>query len=155
MGVKNDARPWTTAEIRLMREHAHLGAEAVARLLGRSVRSVQGAAARQRISLRRRGVRRGSVLGQPRGVSLRPEVRETLFHRGELVARRLRVEREAELCPCCAQRPQRVRVTGLCLPCHLERLAEAHREAQAEIEAQRRLWAERQRLHRAREERTP
>lgn len=131
-----------------MRANAHLGAAALAELLERSQRSVEAAASRHRISIRRRGERRGTVLCQPRGVSLAPEMRETLVDAGALIAERLRIDHEGDLCPACGRRPQRVRSTGLCVPCHKERLAEAHREVIAEHEAQKRLWMERQRRHR-------
>ena len=134
-----------------MRANARLGAAAVADLLGRSAASVRSAAQRQRISLRRRGYRGGLILGQPAGCSLRGALREDVYGGRvdvDLLNERLRIDAEADLCPACGRRPQRVRSTGLCVPCHKERLAEAHREAIAEHEAQKRLWMERQRRHR-------
>lgn len=135
-----------------MRENASLGVVAVANMLNRTPSSVRNAARRQRVSLRRPGYRGGIVLGQARGLRLRADERDLLLKYGTLVAERMRIDGEAELCPACGRRPQRVRATGLCLACHKERLAEAHREVAAEIEAQRALWTERQRLHRARRE---
>ena len=122
--------------------------------LGRSPSSVRKAAYRYRISLRRPGSRRGVVLGQPRGVSLRRELREDLASGRvdpTVLARRMRLDEDAELCPSCAARPVRVRQTGLCRVCHLHRLEQAHREALAELEAQRGLWQSRQELKRARD----
>ena len=142
--------PWTTGEVKTLRASAHLGARELAAHLGRTVGSVQGAARRFRISLRRRDERRGIVLGQPRNVSLRREMRQDLLVHGDLIAKRLQIDADAQLCPACAARPIRVRLTGLCRPCHLLRLAELQREARAEHKAQRRLWAERQRRHRDR-----
>lgn len=146
----DSARPWTTFELRYMRTHAGDGAQAIAAALGRSKKSIEGAAHRTRISLRRPGSRRGAVLGQPRGVSLRREMREGLLQHGDLIAKRLQVDADAELCPACGLRPVRVRVTGFCRACHLRRLAELQREARAERKAQRWLWVERQRRHRDR-----
>lgn len=44
-------RRWTTGEVRYLDEHAHEGAAAIARALGRSVYSVQQQASTYRISL--------------------------------------------------------------------------------------------------------
>lgn len=133
---------WTSLDLRLLRTHGHLGAAEAARLIGCSVRAAQGAAHRYRISLRRRGSRRGTVLGQPRGVSLARDLREDLISGRvdpELVARRMRIDACAELCPACAQRPIRVRVSGLCTICHTRLLTEKHREVVAE-QAERRAY---------------
>ena len=158
MGVtkrqNSQVRPWTTRELTYMREHAGDGARAIAAALGRTEGAVRRAAHSARISLRRAGCRRGAVLGQPRGVSLRREMREGLLVYGDLIAERMRLDREAEdaqLCPACAVRRIRVSSSGLCRACHLRRLAELHREVLAEREAQRELWTQRQRLHRHRE----
>jgi hypothetical protein len=146
-------RPWTSSELATVRAQAHLGAARVADLLDRSVASVRSAAYRQRISLRRKGSRRGSVMGQPRGVSLPAELRRGLLRTrvAEAVAARVALDEEAALCPACAARPIRVASTGLCRVCHLRRLAEAHREQLAEVEARRALWSARQDLKRARD----
>ena len=145
---------WTTTDIRYMREHASLGAEELAKRMGRSPSAVKRAGSRFRISLRRPGSRRGSVLGQPRGVSLRPALRAD-FACGRVdplvLAARMRLDAEAELCPKCVALPIRVASTGLCRVCHLRELAEAHREAIEELEAQRALWTARQQLKRVRE----
>ena len=146
---------WTTKEIADLREHAPEGAAACARALGRSVGSVKAMAHRLGISLRRPGCRRGSILGQPRGVSLRREVRETLIHgrRDELVAARMKMDEEAELCPACGRRPQRVPATGLCQRCHLARLTELYEEVTADDAAMQAAWAARQRRKAALDER--
>lgn len=144
---------WTTADIRYLREHASLGATELARRMDRTPAAVKRAASRHRISLRRQGSRCGSVLGQPRGVSLRRELRRDLVSGRvdpELIARRLRLDEGETLCPVCVARPVRVASTGLCRVCHLRRLAELHREAIDELEAQRELWTARQQLKRAR-----
>ena len=138
---------WNSAELQTLRAHASEGAAECARILGRSVSSVRQAAHRHRISLRRDGSRAGSVLGQPRGVSLRRDVRDTLVRgrRDELVAERMKLDAEAELCPACGHRPQRVPSTGLCLACHLSRLTELYEEATADEAAMQAAWAARQR----------
>jgi hypothetical protein len=145
---------WTTTDIRYLREHASLGASELAIRMGRSPAAVKRAASRFRISLRRPGSRRGSVLGQPRGVSLRRELRADLA-RGrvdpEVLASRMKLNADAGVCPLCVARPVRVAATGLCRVCHLRELAEAHREAIEELEAQRELWTARQQLKRVRD----
>jgi hypothetical protein len=145
--------PWTTGELKILRDNARLGAREVACLLGRTPRSVEQAAHRNRISLRRPGCRSGTVLGQPRGVSLAAGMRSDLVDgrvSAELLASRMAIDDELPLCPVCGCRPARVPSTGFCRPCHLKRLAEVHREALSEIEAQQDLWAARQHLKRAR-----
>jgi len=149
---------WTATDIRYLREHASLGADELARRMGRSPAAVKRAASRFGVSLRRSGSRRGSVMGQPRGVSLRGELRADLVSGRvdqEVLARRLRLDAEAELCPSCAARPIRVAATGLCRVCHLRVLAELHREALEELEARRDLWTARQQLKRARDKGKP
>lgn len=138
---------WNSAEIATLRAHAPEGAAECARILGRSVRSVQQAAHRHRISLRTNGSRSGSILGQPRGTSLKREVRETLVRgrRDELVAERMRMDDEAELCPACGYRPVRIAATGLCCACHLSRLTELYEEVTSDEARLRDNWAARQR----------
>lgn len=138
--------PWTTGDIALLREHAHFGAAEVARLLERTIWSVRQQAYRQRISLRQHGCRRGVVLGQPRGVSLRRELRDDLVRdrRDELLAQRAKVDAEAALCPCCGRRPVRTR-SGFCRACHLDRMTELYEEMTADDCAMQRSWAARQR----------
>jgi len=71
------------------------------------------------------------VLGQPRGVSIPKQIRDDMVTGvvdPELIARRMQVEREAELCSCCGLRPIRMNKTGLCVVCHLDLIAERYRE---------------------------
>ena len=150
-------REWNTTEIRILRNEAAQGAEALAFMLDRSVSSVRSAAKRLRISLRRPGQRCGLVLGQPRGVALSAvmsrEMAEELRSdpaRASLVAQRLEVDRAGGLCPCCGMRPIRVRSSGLCMACHKTRLADGHRETAAEACANRDWWLQKQQLRRAR-----
>jgi hypothetical protein len=125
-------RPWTSLELRFLRESAHLGRRELARLLGRSEGAVRHAAARYGISLRREGERRGSIIGAGRG------------HAGALRAAiaadpgRLAAALAAPLCPDCGRRPALVRASGLCEPCHvayLERLYAAARPDREQAEA--------------------
>jgi hypothetical protein len=144
---------WTSVEIALLRANASLGAAELADQLGRSVSSVTSAAHRQGISLRTPGSRRGTVLGQPRGMRLSGVLREDLVSRaGEatLIAERMRIDAEAILCPSCGRRPQRVIRTGLCRPCHLAELQRHHLEAIDELDARRALLTSRKALERAR-----
>lgn len=145
---------WTGSEIAFLRRNAAMGAAAIARELGRSVGSVEQQAYRLRISLRQRGSRRGSVLGQARGISIRAAMREDVLAgrvSATTINERLRIDREAELCPSCAVRPAAVQSSGLCRICHNHALADAHREALAVIESQRDVWQSRQELKRARD----
>lgn len=162
--------PWTSSELSQLRRDAHLGADALAALLERSPRAIRSAAQRHRISLRRKGERRGLLLGQPRGIAweelrtlgaslqllraIRAEALAGALDLGELdrTVRRLARAINAELCPLCSQRPQETG-TGLCRPCHLRQLAEAHRAVSAERLAERELWQARQDKHRRKDPR--
>jgi len=140
--------PWTTLEIKQLRDSAHLGIRECAKLLGRSPGSVRQAAARNRISLRRQGSRAGLLMGQPRGHSLWSlGAREDLVRgrRDELVAERLRLDAAAQLCPACGRRPIRVQASGYCSVCHTERLRELHEELTDDDAALRGFWAARSR----------
>jgi ribosomal protein L37AE/L43A len=148
-----NTRPWTSRELQALRENSHLGAVQLAAMLERSVFSVRKQAKKNRISLRRKGERRGLVLGQPTGVSWQ-ENRLRLIHtdiidgkvRMEDLEQRIRdyMDPDVPTCPGCATRPIRRQATGLCEVCHLHMLARAHRETQAEADAQRELWKARQ-----------
>jgi hypothetical protein len=148
-------KPWTARELEELRRLAPLGARVAAAALGRSVASVQKAAARHRISLRRAGERRGLVLGQPRGTratgelaALRAAVLQGLVDAAEVEARGASALRGSALCPGCASRPPEVSSTGFCRPCHLRALARGLEHARAETAARREWDAARQRRHR-------
>ena len=152
------SKPWHTGELVLLMEHRHEGAVAVAALLGRSVPCVKAAAHRLRLSLRQPGSYRGSVLGQVRGVSLSAQVRDDLVSGAvdaEVLAERMRLDRERALCPVCGVRPQRRERSGWCLVCWRRALAEKHLELLEEIDAKRAMDAGKQALHRARERYAP
>lgn len=152
--------------MRSLREHAHEGAVVVAMMLGRSEHSVRQAAKRYRVSLRRKGERRGLILGQTRrwadgaqtGVDgsrlavIREEVLAGAVDMATLEAR-IRVSVSGPrrpICPSCCQREQERPSTGLCEVCHLRELARAHRDEVERREARRELWQARQEKSRAR-----
>lgn len=162
--TRPNSTAWTSVEIKTLREHAHLGLVAVALLLGRSEHSVQSAAKRYRISLRRVGERRGKILGQPargrwtdqtadsaRLAAIRSDVLDGSVSIPELERRiRDRIYGPAKpLCPSCGQREQEKATTGLCEPCHLRELARAHRDEIDRRAARRELAQARQEKHRA------
>ena len=126
-------RPWTSLEIERLSANRELGAVALAELLGRSVWSVKRAAYRFRISLRRPGDARGHVLGQPRTLKLSGKLRKAMGDSPDLYAERMRVSREAALCPSCAHRPTQVESSGLCRPCHVRHLEDLYRDAAGEL----------------------
>ena len=66
------------------------------------------------------------------------------------VLRRVAEIIDAELCPSCGKRAIGVKSTGLCGPCHYDRLREVHEEEIAKVEGQRALWAARSKLRRRR-----
>jgi hypothetical protein len=154
--VNYDGRPWTSLEIRYMREHRADGAAAIAEALDRSKGAVQQAAHRARISLRRKGCRAGTVLGQPRGVSLKRTIRDDLVSGtvdAAVLDERLRLDAQGrlDLCPSCGRRVATVRLTGFCRKCHLEAQTMHHLDLLAEVEARRERWQARQQLKRARD----
>jgi ribosomal protein L37AE/L43A len=164
--ARGNTKEWSTQELQTLREHAYLGAEALAAMLHRSVKSVKRMAERQRISLRREGSRAGLIMGQPRGVSwmsqvgasperleqLREEVLEGHVDMGELERRiKERIYGKAKpICPACGARNVERSQTGLCEPCHWTYLAREHRERADRDVARRDLDAARQEASRAR-----
>jgi len=155
-------RQWTSQELSLLRANAHLGAETVASMLGRSVTAVTMQASKHRVSLRRSGETRGVVLGQPKGerwadqiragvpperlAAIRRDVLNGQVDMATLEARaREAVHGKAKpICPSCGQRNVERAQTGLCSPCHWRELARAHRDEADRIEARRELDAARQ-----------
>lgn len=135
--------PWSSKEIKLLQAKAHLGAEDVAEELGRSVRSVQAAAYRYRVSLRTKGCTRGTLLGQPRGSSWRDQRTDLLFVDLGVLERRILTKDTGELCPRCTTRPAKVRSTGLCEQCHWKELTE-QRKQQREVTAAKREYRKEQ-----------
>ena len=150
-------REWTRDELEMLRALGHLGADQAAAALGRSLRSVKGAAYYYRISLRPTGSRRGRALGIPSvrdDETLRQIRALVLAGEWDMAAEELTAMSMAprtQLCPACGVRPQRQNVSGLCTACHLKHQADRHRDRLAEIEAQRDAWTARQQVHRARE----
>jgi hypothetical protein len=151
---------WSGTEVSYLRRNAERGARCIAEELGRSVASVERQAYRLRVSLRRAGSRRGAVLGQPRGVPISRLIRESVVS-GQIPAEaldaRIALGAGADLCPGCGVREIAVASSGLCRPCHLRRLAAAHRDAladlAAEADAMQELWTCRQQVKRAKQAR--
>lgn len=159
---------WTSQEIALLRKHAHMGADYLATLLGRSTHAIRRQAHRHRISLRQEGSRRGLILGQPAGVRWAEQVRagvpierlhllreQVLKGEVDIAALEAKVRdqvhgRPKPLCPSCGERPQDRWQTGLCEICHWRELARAHRLEADRASARRDLDAARQEASRAR-----
>ncbi len=134
--------PWNTSEIAFLRANRELGAGALAELLDRSRRSVESAAFRARISLRRPRDARGRLFGECAGVRLE-ELRVTIA--GDAPAHfsaRLDARADAELCPGCGHRAVQVQRAGLCGPCYVRELACRARDADDELAQARFLLAE-------------
>lgn len=161
---RRNTRPWTSVEVATLRRHADLGARAIAELLDRSVDSIEQAAKRYRVSLRRKGERRGRVLGQrgpwidgtPGADPARLAVirNEALAGLVDLAALEARIRDHVDgprrpLCPSCGQRHQERPTTGLCEVCHLRLLAQMHRDEVERRDARRELWQSRQEKSRA------
>lgn len=112
-------RSWTTSELKVMRLFAGLGVEAVAHLLDRSQSAVSKAAAENRISLK---VTREDIEISNEVLSLLERVSETS---------------RLQICPMCGRRWATMRETGVCRPCHLDRLISLHQE-QVDVEMRQR-----------------
>lgn len=126
-------RYWTHAEEEALRYLAsRLSGPELAVAFGRSHQAIRNKAWRLGVELT--GQSNGTDLGQQSPAVLRRVV--------EIV--------NGQLCPACARRAIGVKSTGLCGPCHYDHLRQAHEEAIAEREAQRRLWAARSKLYRLR-----
>ena len=126
-------RSWTHAEEEALRYLA-------SRLSGPELAIAFG---RSHLAIRTKACRLGVELG---GKSCATH----LQHQTPAVLKRVVEIINGQLCPACAKRAIGVKSTGLCGPCHYDHLRQAHEEAIAEREAQRRLWAARSKLHRLR-----
>lgn len=144
--VKQSRRGWTVQEVAVLRSKASLGADTIATLLGRTVTAVRLQAHRQRVSLRRTTT--GRLLGDPTDPQLRDRMRTDPTYATTL-NQTARTAHTLPLCPSCCSRPQHSTALGLCKPCHLTALAEAHRLAADTAEARRGLAQARQAKHRA------
>jgi hypothetical protein len=150
MGERNP-RPWTTAEIAELRRLHDLGAEEVARQLGRSVESIRLQAHRQRVSLRRRGERKGRRLGrlglpdtEPLTAKIRRAGLDVPRFAERIEQRMLAVADGTDLCPQCGVAPVEVPMTGWCRRCHRRELNAAYEHQLAELREQQRADALRQ-----------
>jgi hypothetical protein len=113
---------------------------------------VKQAAARNGISLRPAGERRGLLLGQPRGYHVPPDQRKILLDSGNydklLAAYGDLMRGKGELCPNCAKRPITTR-DGFCAVCQMERVAEMAEQRADEAERRLRVWRGAKRYSRA------
>lgn len=126
-------RPWTHAEEEALRFLApRLSGPELAVAFGRSHLAIRTKACRLGVELGRRS----------RATHLQQQTPAVLRRVSEII--------DAELCPSCGRRAIGVRRTGLCGPCHYDRLREVHEEEIARIEGQRALWASRSKLRRRR-----
>lgn len=119
-------RSWTSTELQVLQLFAPLGADGVAKLLERSRASVSAKALELRVSLS----------GSEDDVDL-----------GVLPARLLLWVKESpylEICPMCGRRLAMMKSTGLCRPCHLDRLIDLRREQLDVLARERRLTKLRQ-----------
>jgi len=126
-------RSWTHAEEEALRYLA-------SRLSGPELAIAFG---RSHVAIRVKACRLGIELG---GRSCETNLKQQT----PAVLRRVVEIVNAELCPSCGKRAIGVKSTGLCGPCHFERLREVHEEEIAKADAQRELWAARSKLYRRR-----
>jgi ribosomal protein L34E len=126
-------RSWTHAEEEALRYLApRLSGPELAHAFGRSHPSIRCKACRLHVELGRKS----------RATNLQQQTPAVLRRVSEIMG--------AELCPSCGRRAIGVKSTGLCGPCHYDRLREVHEEEIARIEGQRALWAARSKLRRRR-----
>lgn len=125
-------RPWTTGELQVLRNFSSLGSEGVAALLERSQISVKHKAQELRISLQQTGQ---DIEINTAVINMIERVKESPL---------------LQICPMCGRRLANMRLTGMCRPCHLDRLIRLQEE-QLEVKLrQLRLDKIRQAKHRAR-----
>jgi len=112
-------REWTTGEVKVLRLFASLGSRGVATLLSRSQDSIAEQARKLGVSLKPTG----------EDINIDEEVLGLL----ERVAETPRLS----ICPMCGKRWATMRDTGMCRPCHLDRLISLHQE-RIEVEIRQR-----------------
>lgn len=125
-------RPWTTAELRVLRLFTGLGRNGLASLLERSPGSISAKAKEEGISLEEIS----------NDYDITPEILDLL--------RRVRETPSLAICPNCCRRLARMKSTGFCRTCHLEQLVARHEERIDEKIAERKLDQVRQAAHRLR-----
>lgn len=119
-------KPWTTTELRVLRLFATLGTNGVATILERSSASVAQMAKQEGISLKR----------TDEDIDITNEVLTLLAKVADTP--------NLSICPMCGKRWATMKETGMCRPCHLDRLLSLYQE-KAEIEIrQKALTAARQ-----------
>lgn len=149
---RRDQTAWSTRELERLRELAAAGAglAAIAAELGRSPGSIRSRAHALRISLRRAGERRGSIIGELPDRRLPADVRAAVFlGTTDPLAVERRTYASRELCPSCAMRPISTRA-GYCEVCHLRELTQGHRDEIAVVSGRREVDAARAAKYRAR-----
>lgn len=120
------ARPWTTGELKVLREFHHLGASGIAQLLDRSVSSVEGKARELRLSL----------IATGEDVAVTREVLNILT--------RLQQVHRLPICPTCGLRLAIMKNSGMCRVCHLDQLIHLRETQMAEMARERKLTKLRQ-----------
>lgn len=105
------ARPWTMSELKVLKIFSGLGRQGVATLLNRTVGSVEAAAKAHNISLK----------CNDDDIEINAEVLDLL--------QRVKETPRLQVCPMCGRRWATMRSTGVCRPCHLDRLIGLHLEA--------------------------
>lgn len=119
-------REWTTTEVQVLRLFASMGVDAVAELLERSPSSVAHKAQQLGISTK--------VTGDDVDVAMVP-AKVLLW---------VRQSASLNVCPSCGMRLAMMRATGLCRPCHLDRLIDLRREQLDVLARERKLTKLRQ-----------
>jgi hypothetical protein len=109
-------REWTTTEVAVLRAFATLGVDAIGTILERSAGSVARKAQELRISTR--------VTGEDLDLTLTP---------ARLIAW-IKQTPGFQICPTCSKRLAMMKTTGMCRPCHLDRLIDLRLE-QLDVQA--------------------
>lgn len=119
-------RSWTTLELQVLHLFGSIGADGIAQLLERS---------------------RGSVSSKALELGVSLQAGEDEVDLGVVPARLLLWVKESphlEICPMCGRRLAMMKSTGLCRPCHLDRLIDLRREQIDVLARERRLTKLRQ-----------
>ena len=120
------SRPWNTGELKVLRLYAALGAADVAKLLERSLGSVEAKARELQVSL--------AATGED----------IELAWTTDFLLERLRRSVGLEVCPICGQRLAIMRNTGVCRVCHLDQLIHLREVQLQELARERKLTKLRQ-----------
>lgn len=126
------ARSWNTGELKVLRQYAGLGRDAVAAILERSPGSVASKARELGVSLEASGADVDVA-----GSSAR-------------ILQRVRQAIGAGICPLCGKRLAIMKSTGICRVCHLDQLISLREVQLLEVARERRLTKLRQEKRRLR-----